>query len=206
MRDIRSALSFIITCNLNCNSIQEKAFEKQPFFDIADHFYYNSIFTAKDELLKEFAEIDPSKTSMPQIDRQLAILYSQDKIQQTDTLFPLSNVKKEIDTNEGNPEKWMVYFRRRLFFEGKEDMFEDNLKGVRKARELLPYRHLKLFIQHLNKKGNREKLRECLSRGISQMEGIRDTDISMCTKGFAGIRTIFLFKFKTSVHRLFCKE
>jgi len=220
MRDIRSALSFIITGNLNCKSIHEKSFEEQPFFDIADHFYYNLIFTANDEALKEFTELDPSKVSIPQLDRQLAILYSyqfafkmitrrlgggdgsvldntlkelttkptklafecdlvsQDKIQQTNTLFPQSNVKKEIDTNEGNPEKWMTNFRRRLFFEGKEDMFEEKLKGVREAVKLLPYRHLELFIQHLNKKGYIEKLRESLCRGIAQMEGIRNSDIS----------------------------
>jgi len=178
MRDVRSALSFIITGNLNCKSIHEKAFERQPFLEIADHFYYNSIFTANDEVLKEFVELDPSRTSIPQLDRQLSILYSQDAIQQTDTLFPRSNVQKEIDTNKGNQEKWMTNFRHRLFFEGKEDMFEEKLKGVRKALHLLPYRHLKLFIRHLNKKGNLGKLRESLCRGISQMEGIRNSDMA----------------------------
>lgn len=178
MRDIRSALSFIITGNLNCNSIHGKAFEEQSFFDIADHFYYNLIFTANDETLKEFTEIDPSKISIPQLDRQLALLYSQDKIQQTDILFPLNNIKKEVDIHEGNPEKWITNFRRRLFFEGKENMFEEKLKGVRKSVMLLPYRHLKLFIRHLNKKGNLDKLREDICHGISQMEGIRDFRIS----------------------------
>lgn len=178
MRDIRSALSFIVTSNLNCESIHKKNSLDLSFFDIAEYLYYNSIFIAKDEALKEFAEIDPSKISIPQLDRQLAILYSQDKIQQTDVLFPLSNVKKEIDINEGNPEKWITHFRRRLFFEGNENMFEDNLRGVQKSVKLLPYRHLKLFIRHLNKRGNLEKLRERLCRGISQMEGIRDSDIS----------------------------
>lgn len=178
VRDIRSALSFIITGNLKCENIHNKILMDGSSLNVYDHLYYNSIFMAEDETLKWLTELDPSKVSIPQLDRQLAMLYNQNKIQQTNGLFPQRIISTKLDANQIDMESWIMDFRRHLFFEGKEEKFEGNIKGVQNALDLLPYRFLNLFIQHLNKNGSREELKDNICGSFSQMEGIRDFTIS----------------------------
>ncbi len=165
MRDVRSALSFIITGNLNCQSVHESptALHKKR--------YFNSIFSAKDDTLQEFTELDPSRIGLPQLDRQLNILFHQQK---TDTirneLLPSCN-----NVSYMTAEEWMVSIRRELFFEGVEDKFATHLQGINTAFDLLPYRYFKDFVKYLQ--GNHDELCKTICRGISQTEGIRDTGI-----------------------------
>jgi hypothetical protein len=80
MRDVRSALSFIITGNLNCQSVHDCP---DPI-TLPEKRYFNSIFSAKDETLQEFIELDPSRIGLSQLDRQLNVLFHQK--QKADTI------------------------------------------------------------------------------------------------------------------------
>lgn len=172
MRDVRSALSFMITGNLNCQSVHECP---DPVM-LPENRYFNAIFAAKDDTLQEFTELDPSRIGLSQLDRQLNVLFHQK--QKADTLIsellPNSNIGVNVsDTSE----EWMTSIRRGLFFEGVEKAFATDLHGLNTAFDLLPYRYFDNFIKHLQNKSNSEELRDRICRGISQTEGIRDTGV-----------------------------
>ncbi|MCK5716927.1 MAG: hypothetical protein KAH77_05505, partial [Thiomargarita sp.] len=80
MRDVRSALSFIITGNWNCQSVHDNIGVPVA---LQEKRYFNSIFSAKDDTLQEFIELDPARIALSQLDRQLNLSFHQ---QTTETL------------------------------------------------------------------------------------------------------------------------
>jgi hypothetical protein len=86
-------------------------------------------------------------------------------------------VMAEESCREGDDaESWITRMRRQLFFEGREDRFATELRGVTEVWELLPYRHFESFLDYLRHQ-NPTALRRKICRGISQTEGIPEVDI-----------------------------
>jgi len=174
MRDIRSALAFVITSNLDCQAVHDG----DPK-ELQTYRYFNAIFErAKDDALQEFSELDPARMGVAQLDRQLNVRFHQQQTPALITaLLPNSvEVEEESRSEDDDAESWITHMRRQLFFEGREDRFATKLRGVTEVWELLPYRHFETFLNYLRHQ-DPTALRRKICRGISQTEGIPEVDI-----------------------------
>jgi hypothetical protein len=155
----------VITGNLNCQEIHK--FEKETHG--SNHRYFHALFSDQDEILREFAELDPARVNIAQLDRKLSILFHQGKTDELRSVLPED--ANMIPVN-GDSIHWITAIRRQLFFEGLENQFTTQLWEMTQAIELLPYRHFLEFIQHLNRAGDREAFRDKICEGISRTENI----------------------------------
>lgn len=118
MRDIRSALAFVITSNLDCQTVHHGNLKELQIYR-----YFNAIFDhAKDDALQEFRELDPARLGVAQLDRQLNVRFHQ---QQTPALITVLlpnpvEVEEEGRSEDDDAESWITRMRRQLFFEGQE--------------------------------------------------------------------------------------
>ncbi|TFH59634.1 protein kinase domain-containing protein [Peribacillus frigoritolerans] len=185
MRDIRSALSYILYGTKNCREIKRLA----RYTSLANSealltgFYYNSVFNmgqSVDRLMKELGKVDVSEVSVPHIENTLASQPSSD--QELYAIKDLSYEPKEtklldifyehrpIHSNElmevGKVEAFKTFVsisKRKYYFESL-----DNDPYI-----LLPYPSLKQFSSILNRdKDLQQELTEVL-KAISYSEGVR---------------------------------
>jgi len=68
MRNIRSALSFAITSNLDCQAIHEASEETRQQW--SKRRYFHALFSGQDEILREFVELDPARVNIAHLDRK----------------------------------------------------------------------------------------------------------------------------------------
>ncbi len=177
MRNIRSALSFIVTSNLECKDVHHLT-ENSDFNNVFNNLYFNSIFTSPDESLVELREIDPSLKLFPKMDKKISNLH---KSGQYDLLKRnLFSTEIEIDFDNLNlkPHEILTSWRRRFYFEGDFEKVIDDFDEVESFYDLLPYYHLKKFIKNLKRDGNIFLLRQDLAEGIAQLEGIREKELA----------------------------
>ena len=177
MRNIRSALSFIITSNLSCEDVHPMA-ESSSDTKIYNHLYFNAIYNSPDDSLIELKEIDPGLKLFPKLDRKI---FSFHKSKQFEllyrNLFP-TDINLDYEKIELTSEEIINSWRRRFYFEGDYDKLLENFDEIEIYYDLLPYSSLKKYLKNLRKEGNTHLLREDLSRGIAQLEGIRDTELA----------------------------
>ena len=177
MRDIRSALSYIITCNQRCQTVHE-LIEHGNDNSFIQKQYFNSIFCAGDEALNEFQELDPASSSIPKLDRTLSQLYNQRRSNAFADVFINGNSYAEIAEESKNAIQWIASIRRLLFFEAETSKLLDAFDGIQDPWDLLPYRHLKIFVEALLNGKDSAQLKQQIGRGISQLEGIRDGNLA----------------------------
>ncbi|WLR46563.1 protein kinase [Halobacillus litoralis] len=84
MRDIRSALSYIIYGSKSSKEMKQlmKDGSLKSLQEISNMYYYNSMFNAgnsSDRLMKELQDIDVSKVAIPQIEKKLSQTSSSDQ-------------------------------------------------------------------------------------------------------------------------------
>ena len=90
VRDLRSALAFLITHDCGCETVhQERAKGQWPLADIS-RYYFNAVFDGSgvpDLLLDEWQQLDPSLVPAPRLDRYLHFHRNQDQLNQIEELF-----------------------------------------------------------------------------------------------------------------------
>jgi hypothetical protein len=177
MRDIRSALSYIITGNLRCQTVHE-LIEHEKGSSLIQKRYFNSIFCASDEALNEFQELDPASSSIPKLDRTLSQIFNQKRSNALSDIFINGNSYTEIAEESRSAIQWIASIRRLIFFEAETQKLLDAFEGIQDPWDLLPYRHLKMFAEFLMDGKDSAQLKQQLGRGISQLEGIRDGNLA----------------------------
>lgn len=177
MRNIRSALSFIITSNLSCEDVHlmSETFNETKLYS---HLFFNAIYNSQDDSLIELKEIDPGLKLLPKLDRKI---YNFHKSKQFEllhkNLFP-SEINLDYEKLELTSDEIINSWRRRFYFEGDYGKILESFDEVEIFYDLIPYSYLKKYLKNLRKEGNIHLLREDLSRGIAQLEGIRDTELA----------------------------
>jgi hypothetical protein len=173
IRDIRSALAFLITSNLQCENVHRGQHSAGHPLELSSSLFFNSIFTANDEALSEFSSIDPARESIPQLDRQVSVAHSANDFGRFNSILPLSSgFPSDFKTSQAIAE-----FRRRLFFEGRDNLIEGSLEGISRFTDLLPYRYLNEFLDMLRAGSVDTTMVKKICMGISHVEGVRDREV-----------------------------
>lgn len=184
MRDLRSALSYIITGNSSCQQVHETRHGEEAGASLINLTYWNSAFAPlelNDELLKDMANLDPARFAHPQLDRFLHFHRAPEEVEARSNLFanhvdlPLQRFRDERE--------WMAAMKRRLYFEisreiSRAQKMQNNVSQVIpriRRRPLLPYQYARDFVDLLNDGFNDEGIawiRERLALGILRSDGI----------------------------------
>jgi serine/threonine protein kinase len=179
MRDLRSALAYLITGNKSCEQVHAARHGADAGASLINFAYWQSAFAPieqHDELLADLMPFDPARFPHPHLDRFLHFHQTTRDAEQRGLLFadkndlPLQRFESEMT--------WMAAFKRRLYFDaGKPVVTVQNGSVVPKVRwlTLLPYEYSKLFMMLLDGRLDDEemqKLRKRLALGILRSDGV----------------------------------
>jgi len=173
MRNIRSALSYVITSNLSCEDVHNLV-RRENYQSIFESLYFNSIYNSPDEALIELREIDPGLKLLPKLDRKIYSYHLSSQFDKLESaLYPV-NIKIDYSKINLSTEKIIFSWRRRYYFESDNDKLVELFDEIENQNNLLPYSFLKTYLKNLQKLGKLNLLLNDLSKGIAQLEGIRD--------------------------------
>lgn len=190
MRDLRSALSFMLAGTCDCDSIhqlyQNGGEENQN--RILDGYYYNSWMGGSDEsndrLIALLREIDIAKVSNPELDRKFGFLtpeihrtarfsfddrpcYDEALIEALFNNLPRDYSAKNRQRLIDKHRKYLTHMRRRYFFERRDNNW----------KEMLPYGSIDLFLTAIRQPGvkNQEE-KSLIIKAINRGEGLSDPE------------------------------
>ena len=187
LRDLRSALAFMLVGTRDCNSIHELYRSNSPKArqQILDGFYFNSWLGGSegsgDRLVSLLRQIDVGETIDPLRDRTFAFLEPQsremgrytflDRATYDDDLFSkvFESLPREY-VGQANASRLDAYrdyvsmLRRRYYFESRDEAW----------KQMLPYRSFEPFFSLVKEQTNFETEVQDLLRAINRGEGLRD--------------------------------
>lgn len=180
MRDLRSALAYLITGNKSCEQIHATRREEAGA-SLIDFAYWQSAFAPvekHDELLLDLMPLDPARFPHPHLDR---FLHFHQTLKDADTRSRLFADKSDLPLQRFKDEHaWISAFKRRLYFESAKKAEQDGdssfLPRVRWQR-LLPYQHANTFVDLLEDSFEDDQLnmlREKLALGIVRSDSIME--------------------------------
>ena len=172
MRDLRSAIAYLMTGNKNCHDIHEMREGKDLGLSLINLAYWQNAFAPTDtgdELLTDIASLDPARFARPHIDRFLHFHQSESDAPKRRQLF--------INQEDLSPRRfkdsldWIASFKRRLYFEAAVVEQGQGLPVV-KWKFLLPYRFATRFLQLLCDEIDQDIVLERLARGLLRSDEI----------------------------------
>lgn len=189
MRDIRSALSYIIFGTKSCEEIirrHESSNDLNSHYELLSGYYYNSVFNwhpeslSSDRLMLQLKEVDVANVAIPHIDRILSLSRASDQsLYQSGDLVStydlnLLNVLYEYIPNEysdyQNETKIDVYknflkiSKRKYYFEGINST---------KINNVLPYASIKNYLEVLTN-AEKEVAKMFIIKAISSTEQVKN--------------------------------
>ncbi len=183
MRDLRSALAYLITGNKSCKQVHAARHGEDAGASLVDVAYWQSAFAPMeqhDELLAELMPLDPARFPHPHLDRFLHFHQTAKDAKLRSLLF---TDKSDLSLQRFKSESaWIAAFKRRLYFDaGKPTQAAQNGLNslVPKLRwlTLLPYQYSKLFMMLLDGRLDDERmedLRETVAFGLLRSDGIME--------------------------------
>ncbi|GHO82264.1 protein kinase domain-containing protein [Dictyobacter formicarum] len=196
MRDLRSAVSYILTGNKSCQDIHDLNEGTEIGTSLTNLAYWQNIFMSNnthDELLEDIASLDPARFARPHLDRFLHFHQLE-----SDAL-----VRRQIfrDKQDIAPQRfksttdWMAAAKRRLYFEAAPSKPEAGLPEI-KWKNLLPYRYAARFIDLLNDRIDPEAVLKNLALGLLRsdevFEDVPDDKLSVKVSASAAQQLVVL--------------
>ncbi len=181
MRDLRSAIAYLITGNANCQQVQDARHGEDGGASLINLSYWRSAFAPferSDELLRDLTILDPARFAHPRLDRFLHFHQAPEAASTRQLLYvnrsdlPMQRFKDERE--------WMAATKRRLYFEISKTTREKNsiqLIPYMRRLDLLPYQYAKEFVSLLDNRLDDEDvdwIREQLALGILRSDGIME--------------------------------
>ncbi|MBX5455773.1 MAG: NERD domain-containing protein [Thermogemmatispora sp.] len=175
MRDLRSALAYLITGNLSCHEVHAARQNEDGGASLIERSCWQSAFAPAeidDELLRDLRVLDPARFPQPHLDRFLHFHQGpQDALLRAELMADAKDLPRQRFREERD---WLAAWKRRLYFYGPR-LDEDGQPYLPAVRwlDLLPYRYALLYLQLL--KGEQEQLEETrrkLARGILRSDRI----------------------------------
>lgn len=165
MRDLRSAIAYILTGNKNCQDIHA-AESNTPLNGLT---YWQNVFAPgdrQDELLNTIATLNPARFPQPQLDRFLYFHQSESDAPQRRLLF-----RDRIDLSRQRfvtTEDWLAAIKRSLYFENAKKGSQPETTGIPtiRAHQLLPYRHADRFVEVLHDNYEHDFILNKLAQGL----------------------------------------
>jgi serine/threonine protein kinase len=195
MRDIRSALSYIIFGTKSSQELKELMNDGslESLKELSKMYYYNSIFNAgnsSDRLMRELQNVDVAKVAIPHIEKKLSQVSSKDQkmyaakdfdgVEQEEKVLDAFYDQKPVDQEQlsnlyrvKNFKHFVQVSKRKYFFESLDQ--DPSL--------LLPYPSYQRFMGLFHDEEGLAKERELILNAISYTEGIRTP-----VKGFLCLR------------------
>ncbi len=166
MRDLRSALAYLITGNKSCEQVHAARHGAEAGASLINVAYWQSAFAPveqHDELLADLMPFDPARFPQPHLDR---FLHFHQTVRDTEQRSLLFADKRDLPFQRfENETTWIAAFKRRLYFDaGKPVVASQDGSGsvVPKVRwlALLPYEYSKLFMKMLDGLLDDEEMRK----------------------------------------------
>ncbi len=173
MRDLRSALAYTLTADHGCADVHRavKDGDLNSLRALRDLAFWRAVFsdvTGADDLLAEFARLDPARFPQPRLDRFLH--FHQDDADSMDRAMLFRDrtdmPKRTLYESEG---EWLGAMKRRLYFESVGP--EENANAPT-WRELAPYRYSNEYFALLAGGGNKQEALRRLAVGMLRSEGV----------------------------------
>jgi serine/threonine protein kinase len=172
MRDLRSAIAYLITGNKNCHDIHEMRSGSEVGTSLINLSYWQNTFApsdAGDDLLNDIASLDPARFARPHLDRFLHFHQLESHAVMRRQLF--LNKQDLIPHRFKNATDWIAAFKRRLYFEADKLESESNLPSIN-WRQLLPYRYATVFLQLLDDRIDTNVVLRRLALGLLRSDGV----------------------------------
>lgn len=174
MRDLRSALAYLITSNMNCEQVH--AARRGDDIDVAliDRAYWRLVFAPhqpSDDLVEGLAPLDPGRFPQPGLDR---FLHSHRSMQDANLRKRLFFDGRDLLPQQFSSERlWLEAMKRRLYFEHTEkSSVEDGVPIALSATTLLPYRYAPKLIQMLTRQIEPADLMDVLARAFLRSDHV----------------------------------
>ncbi|MCX6020545.1 MAG: hypothetical protein NTZ05_02220 [Chloroflexi bacterium] len=185
MRDLRSALAYLITADLGCREVH--VLRRRGDIPVEAHYWEGAFTTPaggdrSDILLGELQLVDPARFAQPHLERYLYFNQYPEDAPLRAALFgdgwdfpapPLPGDSDAAPAPEGaTPRSWLARMKRRLFFEARP--VAELPPGVLKRDwpGLLPYRYADVFIAALSGAGELSDVLPIVARGIGRSDGL----------------------------------
>ncbi len=179
MRDLRSALAYLITGNANCTYIHKAQSDEEVAASLENLKYWQSVFALsemQDYLLKDISSLDPARFPHPHLDRYLHFHQS---IVDADFRRILFADGTDLSAQRYKDEiEWIGAVKRRLYFEAKPVKAQEAVaQAVPRVRPLtlLPYKYARDFIDLLDNQFDVEgieEIREKIALSLLCSDGI----------------------------------
>lgn len=180
MRDLRSALAYVITGNKSCQQVHDARHEADAGASLIKFAYWQSSFAAEeqfDEVLTDLRPFDPARFPHPHLDRFLHFHQAPKDGELRGLLFA---DKSDIPLQRfGSETEWIAAYKRRLYFEArKPDAVQSNPgAALPKVRwlQMLPYQYAKQYMALLDDRlddDDIKELREKLALGLLRSDAI----------------------------------
>lgn len=178
MRDLRSALAYIITGNQSCEQIHEALQATDAGASLVNISYWQAAFAPheqSDEVLADLMPLDPARFPHPHLDRFLHFHQTPRDEEQRRLLF--ANKKDLSPQRFQDATTWMAACKRRAYFDTVESGTDAGspLPPHVEWLQLLPYQYatdfMRLLMGHLSEE-HLERLRKTIALGILRSDGV----------------------------------
>lgn len=225
IRDIRSALAYIIFGNVSCLEIQElhkRSEYLEQYFAFLAGYYYNALFNwhpitpSNDRLMVQLGQIDVAEVAVPEVDRRLSMINATDQKlyrepdlaghydrEVLDTLYD-QRPREVVHVDNPNLVRAFKEFirisKRKHFVETLEDDFD----------QLLPYSTAGEFLEIIKGKARLDQVKSFLVQAISDTEQVclSFAQKNICLRGNKqkGVKTLSVRLFPARDFELYIKQ
>jgi len=173
MRDLRSALAYLITGNLSCADVHMAQQRDDAGASLILHSYWQSAFAPleqSDEVLGDIGVIDPARQSQPHLDRYLHFRQAPADAPDRRSLFITED---DIPIHRfANESEWIGATKRRLYFEAVEPAPVLGGGATLPWSSLLPYRYASEYIDVLASHIRLRQILDRLALGLLRSDGV----------------------------------
>jgi serine/threonine protein kinase len=172
IRDLRSALAFLITHDTSCQAVHAERHEDRNPLARTERLYFDAAFNGSggpDLLLDTWREMDPADIAEPALDRQLYLRRGDPDADTLSGAFAAIPGRPTAAVVGEDPRDWMHHAKRRFAFEPGTLSGE---LGVWSPDRLLPYRFMSEFVALVAGERDASEWLERVLRGMAAADGV----------------------------------
>jgi len=173
IRDLRSALAFLLTHDLGCEEIHRERAEGQSPLSDPSRLYFDAAFNGSgspDLVLDELQHFDPALVASPRLERYLHFHRTREVAGAVEHLFCQAADRPTIAFHGLEDARRIEALKRRYLFEARKP--EERPAGMPDPDRLNPYHHFHRFVDAINGRIDIQQLRDELLAGISRADGV----------------------------------